>query len=130
MPNKFAFRLIFFLLITISAAKSFAQTVSGPTTAGLNAQTSYTYSEGSMLPGASWTITGGTIITSWTSNSVVYNVTVKWTALGTGSVKFNGSSHNPAALSVSVINCPAIGTPTVTNGSVCGSGNVTLSATP
>ncbi|SMD32304.1 RHS repeat-associated core domain-containing protein [Reichenbachiella faecimaris] len=86
---------VLFLFVFINIINSNAQSISGPSSVCLNGEYTYSISEGAFI---NWSVTGGTIIGSSTSTSVV----IKWTSTGNKvlSVSYFGQ-QTPALRSIS-----------------------------
>src|ERR1041385_2701513 len=122
-------KLLYILFFLITTAAVEPQNISGLTPVGVNSTQQYEFDNGVVYTNYTWVITGGTVVAS-SQNGPTYDVWVKWTTAGTGSVKFkqmDNGSNVVGSLTVTVQSC-TIGAPTASNTSICGTG--TMTATP
>jgi RHS repeat-associated protein len=98
----------------------------GPATAGLSGTFTYHVSDDATYTGWRFTVSGGSIQSS-SKSGYIYTVVIKFNTPGTQQVKFlaNGSVVYDK-YDVTVSGCP--GKPSTNNGSNCGRGTVTLTA--
>lgn len=121
-------RILFFIVIVILCLPVKAQ-VTGQNPALTGTTKSYSFTNGSTITSPNWTITGPGTITSTSTYGTTYVANVSWTGTGSATVSFRTGSYTLSGITVVVSNCPPTA-PSVTNGERCGSGTVTLSATP
>ena len=115
IKNSITLIAILILAVVSSAfgTSEMTSTISGPTNVYLNNTKTYTIQQSFQVLGASWSVTGGTILSSDYSIQneggllFVYVVSVKWTSTGTKVLKFNNVVGNLQQLSV-VVNPPPL----------------------
>lgn len=92
---------LFVVVVLTISSFSFSQAVSGPTTIPINSTQTYSYSDGLLHINRTWTITGGSQVSSWyTKNPFTLHISVQWGAGSSGQVKFNSTG---ATLNVNLI---------------------------
>jgi RHS repeat-associated protein len=119
-------RLIFFLLVLLPAAMR-AQQIVGQNPAMTTTTNVYTYlNSGIVFP--SWQVNSNGQIVSSSQNGSTHQVSIKWNTPGSGVITFKDGSTTKATLTVTLTTTPL--PPLVTAASRCGSGTLTLTATP
>ncbi len=121
MTSKRIYCLLFFTLLVQGVSAQL--TGPSPVTAGQTYTYNYLSSGYLVLP--NWQITNGTKVSS-TQTGLYYTANINWTTAGNGSVAIYDGNTMKGTLSVSIK--PAA--PTTVPGNRCGTGSVSLSATP
>ena len=120
--------LFTFVIVAGLCGSARAQTIQGTLSVVTNSSYTYSYNEGDVIVGPTWTAVKGTVTTTWNSGTTYY-ATVTWTTAGTGSLKIAGT-HDGTLSTVNItITACSIGNPTASNVTRCGAGTMTLTAT-
>lgn len=123
MKKILAFICLIILYLPVDAQ------ITGQNPALTGTSKSYSFTNGSVIVSPNWTITGPGTITSTSTYGTTYVANITWTGTGSATVGFRTSSYTLSGITVVVSNCPPTA-PSTTSGQRCGSGAVTLTATP
>src|SRR5579859_1200397 len=120
-------KFLIFLCFIVPGFGAMAQTVTGPSPVGLNGTYTYSFNDGSLAQGVSWTTTRGTVGSTWSSGTTYY-ASITFTSTGSGNIKISDSDGLLYTWAITVNSCTTVTAPTTTGGSRCGAGTVTLTA--
>src|SRR5689334_10586117 len=127
-PGNFKLTILISFCLFLSGIASQAQSIVGPNKVGKLATYTYSFTDGFIEPGITWTASNGVVSSSW-SVGTVYYVNVLWKTTGSGNVKIVAVDGPLATLNVTISTCSTtITAPTLTGGTRCGTGTVTLSS--
>jgi RHS repeat-associated protein len=120
---------VFIFLLTATFAH--AQNITGPSPVYVNTTQQYVFNDGNVYTNYIPLATNGTVA-SITANGSAYTITVNWTTVGTGSVKFKQLDNGVSIVgtkSVTVQTCPVPATPTATFSYANNCGNTVITTT-
>jgi len=104
-------KIIIIFIVLIAAIQYSHSQIIGNNIVNENTTVLYSYWDGFAHSGIRWKVTGGTVISTDTSNGIVYNVVIQWGAAGPGKIKFSSTS-NYSTLDVTILS-PGAASPTL-----------------
>ncbi len=131
MRKHFILFILFVLLSQFSASRTFAQTITGPTSLFAGSTGSFTLYDDVVLTNPNWAVDNGVLL-SETHSGLNHSASIRFDCPGTSTVTLRDGSTVLYTLPLVTVNCRSVTTPSTTFTYVtgCGTGSITRNTSP